>query len=61
MARKLVLTAALLFSLSVAFLSRPALAAPLCDCDLCTFSPNSQCIDDWGFRTICSTYAYFNC
>jgi hypothetical protein len=46
---------------SVASLSKPALAAPLCDCDLCSYSPGSQCIDDYGFRTVCSTYAYFYC
>lgn len=61
--RKLVSVGALLFMLSVAFLSKPAIAMPLCDCDLCSYSPNTKCMDDehFGFVYFCHEYTYFYC
>jgi hypothetical protein len=63
MVRKLVSVAAVLFALGVAVLSKPALAAPVCDCDFCSSFPNAWCIDDdhggWGMR--CNEYSYFYC
>lgn len=60
--RKLVSLGAVLFMLGVAFLSKPAVALPLCDCDFCSFSPNSWCLDpEWGFRFRCYEYTGFYC
>ena len=62
MIRKLVSVVAISFALSVAFLAKPAAALPLCDCEFCSFSPNSWCWDDvYGFRYHCYEYTAFNC
>jgi hypothetical protein len=61
MVRKLFLTSALLFVLGVAFMTKPAVAAAQCDCEFCAAAPGAQCIDDWGFRWLCSQYVAFRC
>ena len=62
MVRKLV-SAALVFALSVAFFSKPAYALPVCDCEYCASSPNSYCIDDdhGGWRRSCLEFKTFFC
>ena len=63
MVRKLISAGALVFALSVAVLSKPAFAAPPCDCEFCAASPNSQCIDDdhGGWRRTCLEFKTFFC
>lgn len=60
--RKLFSLCAVLFMLGIALLSKPAAAIPLCDCDFCSYSPNSWCEDaEWGFRFRCYEYNWNYC
>jgi len=61
--RKLASVGAVLFMLSVACFSKPAVALPLCDCDFCSSFPNFWCWDDehGGFRFRCYEYTSLYC
>ena len=61
--RKLVsLGAVLLFLFGIAFLARPAVALPLCDCEFCPYFPNTLCYyDEGGYRLSCYEYTSSYC
>jgi len=62
--RKLVSSGAvLLFLFGIAFFAQPARAVPLCECEYCSFSPNSWCASEelGGFRFHCYEYTEYYC
>lgn len=61
--RKVVsLGAVLLFVFGITLIARPAAAMPPCECEFCSFSPNTWCLEsDHGFRLRCSDFTSFYC
>src|SRR6185295_375630 len=46
----------------IALTARPAAALPICECEFCSFSPNSWCWEDqFGFRLRCYEYTSLYC
>lgn len=61
--RKLISVCALVLALGIATPSKPVEAIAVCDCDFCSWSPNSWCEDGehGGLRYRCYEYTWFYC